>query len=186
MLLNCVVGEDSWESLGLQEDPTSPSWRKSVLNIHWKDWLETPILWPPDAKNWVIWKDPDAGKDWGQEEKGTTEDEIVWWHHRLNGHEFGWTMRVGDGQGGLACCCSWHRRVQHDWVTELNWTDVQNCLSGVYRADWFHFQFWISRKDLLDNLCPMKHQVTLETMSESWIVIHSLLMVLFCVETMTS
>ena len=67
---------------------------------------ETPILWPPDAKSWLIWKDPDAGKDWSQEEKGTTEDEMVGWHHRLNGHEFGQDLGVGDGQGGLACCSS--------------------------------------------------------------------------------
>ena len=65
---------------------------------------ETPILCPPDAKSWLIWKDPDAGKDWGQEEKGMTEDEMVGWHHRLNGHGFGWTLGVGDGQGGLVCC----------------------------------------------------------------------------------
>ena len=62
---------------------------------------ETPILWPPDAKSWLIWKDTDAGNDWGQEEKGTREDEMVGWHHRLNGHGFGWTPAVGDGQGGL-------------------------------------------------------------------------------------
>ena len=68
--------------------------------------VETPILWPPDANNWLIWKDPDAGKDWGQEEKGTTEDEMVGWHHRLDGHGFVWTLRVGDGQGGLVCCGS--------------------------------------------------------------------------------
>ena len=58
---------------------------------------ETPIVWPPDAKSWLIWIDPDAGKDWGQEEKGTTEDEMVAWHHRHNGHGFGWTTGVGDG-----------------------------------------------------------------------------------------
>ena len=83
---------------------------------------EAPIVWPPDGKSWLIWKDPDAGKDWGQEEKGTTEDEMVGWHHRLNGHGFGWTPGVGDGQGGLACCSSWGCRVGHDWATELNWT----------------------------------------------------------------
>ena len=82
---------------------------------------ETPILWPPHAKSWLISKDPDAGKDWGQEEKGMTEEEMVGWHHRLNGHGFGWTSGAGDGQGGLACCGSWDRRVGHDWVTELNW-----------------------------------------------------------------
>ena len=68
--------------------------------------LKFPILWPPDVKSWVIGKDSDAGKDLGQEEKGTTEDEMVGWHHRLNGHGFGWTLGVGDGQGGLACCGS--------------------------------------------------------------------------------
>ena len=62
---------------------------------------ETPVLWPPHAKSWLIGKDPDAGRDWGQEEKGTTEDEMAVWHHRLNGHEFAWTLGVGDGQGGL-------------------------------------------------------------------------------------
>ena len=68
---------------------------------------ETSILWPPDAKSWLIWKYPDAGKDWRREEKRMTEDETVGWHHRLNGHEVGWTPGVGDGQGGLACCSSW-------------------------------------------------------------------------------
>ena len=68
---------------------------------------ETPVLWPPNVKSWLIWKDPDVGKDWGQEEKGTTEDEIVGWHHHLNGHEFELTPGVGDGQRGQACCGSW-------------------------------------------------------------------------------
>ena len=65
---------------------------------------ETPILLPPDVKSWLIWEDPDAGKDWGQEEKGTTEDEMAGWHYPLNGHEFEWTPGVGDGQGSLVCC----------------------------------------------------------------------------------
>ena len=84
---------------------------------------ETPILWPPDAKCWLIWKDPDAGKDWGQEEKGTTDDEIVGWHHRLNGHGFGWTPRIGDGQGGPASCGSWGRK-ESDMTEWLNWTEL--------------------------------------------------------------
>ena len=85
---------------------------------------ETPIIWPPHAKSWFIEKDPDAGKDWGQEEKGMTEDEMVGWHHRLNGHGFGWTPGVGDWQEGLACWGSWGHRVGHHWVTELNWTEL--------------------------------------------------------------
>ena len=86
---------------------------------------QTPTLWPPHEKSWLIWKYPDAGKDWGQEEKGTTEDEMVGWHHRLDGHGFGWTPGVGDGQGVLACCDSWGHRVGHDWATELNWTELK-------------------------------------------------------------
>jgi len=81
---------------------------------------ETPILWPPDAKSWLIWKDPDAGKDWGWEEKGTTEDEMVGWHQWLNGHGFGWTLAVGDGQGGLVCCGPWGRK-ESDTTERLNW-----------------------------------------------------------------
>ena len=68
---------------------------------------ETPILWPPHVRSWFIGKDPDAGRDWRQEEKGTTENEMVGWHHRLNGHGFRWTLGVGEGQGDLVCCGSW-------------------------------------------------------------------------------
>ena len=84
---------------------------------------ETLILWPPDAKSWLMWKDPDAGKGWEQEEKGTTEDEMVGWHHRLNGHGFGWTPGVGDGQGGLACCGSGGHK-ELDMTEQLNWTEL--------------------------------------------------------------
>ena len=84
---------------------------------------ETPILWPPDEKSWIMWKDPDAGKDWGQEEKGTTKDEMAGWHHRLDGHRFGWTPGVGDGQEGLACCNSWGCK-ELDTTERLNWTEI--------------------------------------------------------------
>ena len=118
MLLNGGV-EDSWESLDCKEiQPVHPKGDQSWVFIgrtHAE--AETPILWPPHTKSWLIGKDPDAGRDWGQEEKGTTEDEMAGWLHRLNAHEFGWTPGVGDGQGGLACCNSWG----HNWVTELNW-----------------------------------------------------------------
>ena len=80
---------------------------------------ETPILWPPHVKSWLTRKDPNSGRDWGQEEKGMTEDEMAGWHYWLDRHEFEWTLGFGDGQGGLACCDSWGRRVGHDWVTEL-------------------------------------------------------------------
>ena len=82
---------------------------------------ETLILWPRDGKNWLIGKDPEAGKDWRQEEKGTTEDEMVAWHHWFNGHEFEQTLGVGDGQGSLACCSPWGRK-ESDRTEWLNWT----------------------------------------------------------------
>ena len=85
---------------------------------------ETPILWPPNVKSWLIWKDPDAGKDWWQEEKGIIEDKVGW-HHRLNGHGFGWTPGVSDGQGGLACCGSWGHK-KSDVTEWLNWTELMH------------------------------------------------------------
>ena len=83
---------------------------------------ETPILWPSEAKNWLIWKDHDAGKVWKQEEKGMTEGEMAGWHHWLDGHESEWTSGVGDGQGGLACCDSWGCK-ELDTTEWLNWTE---------------------------------------------------------------
>ena len=86
--------------------------------------VETPILWSPDAKSWLIGKDSDAGRDWGQEEKGTTEDEMAGWHHRLDGCEFEWTLGVGDGQGGLACCSSWGHK-ESDTTELVNWSELK-------------------------------------------------------------
>ena len=85
--------------------------------------VETPILWPPHEKSWLIGKDPEAGRDWGQEEKGTTEDEMAGWHHLLDAHEFGWTPGVGDGQGGLDCCYSCGCKGS-DTTERLNWTEA--------------------------------------------------------------
>ena len=84
---------------------------------------ETPILWPLHEKSWLIRKDPNAGKDWGQEEKGTTEDEMAGWHHRLDGHGFGYTLGVRDGQGGLACCDSWGHK-ESGTTEQLNRTEL--------------------------------------------------------------
>ena len=84
---------------------------------------ETPILWPPDVQSWLIWKDPEAGTDWGQEEKWMTEDEMAGWHHWLNGHGFGWILGVDDGQGGLICCSSWGCK-ESDMPERLNWTEL--------------------------------------------------------------
>ena len=120
MVLNCGVGEDSWESLGLQGDPTSPFWDFFGRN---DAKAETPVLWPPHEKSWLFGKDFDAGRDWGQEEKGMTEDEMAGWHHRLDGCGFEWTPGVGDGQGGLVCCNSWGCK-ESDTTEQLNWTEL--------------------------------------------------------------
>ena len=83
---------------------------------------ETPVLWPPHVKSWLIGKDSDAGRDWGQEEKGTTEDEMAGWHHQVDGCESEWITGVGDGQGGLACCDSWGRK-ESDTTEWLTWNE---------------------------------------------------------------
>ena len=117
----------------LEKTLESPLECKKIQPVHSKgdqSWVfigrtgadaETPILWPPDAKSWLIWKDPDSGKDWRQEEKGMTENEMVGWHHWFNGHGFGKTPGVGDGQGGLVCCDSWSHK-ELDRTERLNWT----------------------------------------------------------------
>ena len=118
-----VVLEKTLESpLDYKEiQPVYPKADQSWIFIGRTD-ADTLILWPPDAKNWLIGKDPDAGRDWGQEEKGMTEDEMVAWHHRLKGHEFEQALGAGDGQGGLACCSPWGRR-ESDMTEQLNWTE---------------------------------------------------------------
>ena len=112
------------ESIDCKEiQPVRPKGNQSWVFIGRTDAeAETPILWPPHAKSWLIGKDPDAGRDWGQEEKGTREDEMAGCHHWLDGQEFGWTLGVGDGQGGLACCDSWGRK-ESDTTEQLNWTE---------------------------------------------------------------
>ena len=106
---------------------------------------ETPILWPPDEKSWLIWKDPDAGRDWGQEEKGKIEDEMAGWHHWLNGHESGWILGVGDGQGGLACCRPWGCK-ESDTTERLNWTEGTSC-DGIIQ--YLSFSDWLSSFNLM-------------------------------------
>ena len=124
-----VVLENIFESpLDCKEiQPVHPKGNQSWIFIRRTDAeAEAPILWPPDAKNWLIWKDPDAGKDWRWEEKGTTEYEMFEWHHWLNRHEFEWTLGIGNGQGAWRSAIhgvskSWTRL--SDW-TELNWTEM--------------------------------------------------------------
>ena len=127
----------------LEKTPESPLGSRETQPVHpkgdqsWVFTAETPILWPPDAKSWLIWKDTDAGKDWGQEEKGMTEDEMVGWHHWLNGHGFGWTPGVGDGQGGLACCSSCVCK-ESDMTEQLNWTELKSSLHYSFK-----FHVWL-------------------------------------------
>ena len=124
-----VVLEKTLESpLDCKEiQPVHPTGNQSWIFIGRTDVeAETPILWLPDVKSWLIWKDPDAGKDWRREKKGMTEDEMVRWHHQLNVHVFEQALGVGDGQGGLACCSPWGCKESYrtEWVTELNWTEL--------------------------------------------------------------
>ena len=110
---------------------------------------ETPMLWPPDAKNRLTGKDPDAGKDWRWEEKGMTEDEMVGWHHRLDGHEFEQVLGVGDGQGGLACCSPWGCK-ESDTTEPLNWTD--SYIPGTWPCLANMLSHLIPARDLWDSI----------------------------------
>ena len=133
-MLWTVVLEKSLESpLDCKEiQPVHPKGNQSWIFIGRTDAkAETPIPWPPDVKNWLIWKDPDAGKDWRWEEKGTTEDEMVGWLHRLNGHEFEWALGVGDGQWGLTCCNPWSCK-ESDMTEQLNWIELNSWLKTCH------------------------------------------------------
>ena len=136
--------EESWApknwciwTVVLEKILESPLDCKEIQPVHSKgdqSWMffgrndakaETPVLWPPHGNSWLIGIDSDAERDWGQEEKGTTEDEMAGWHHRLDGREFELTPRVDDGQGGLACCNSWGHK-ESDMSEQLNWTNLKS------------------------------------------------------------
>ena len=153
----------------LEKAPESPLDSK-VKPVHLKGdqpWIfiertdaeaETPILWPPDVKSWLIWKDPDAGKDWGQEEKGTTEDEMVGWHHQHNGHGSGWTLGVGEGQGGLACWGSWSHK-ELDTTEWLNWTEQWKHWQTFF--SWAPKSLWMVTVAMkLKNTCSLEEAMT--------------------------
>ena len=135
-------GEEGWDpknwcfwTVVLEKTPESPLDCKEIQPVYSRgdqSWVffesndakaETPVLWPPNVKSWLIGKDSDAGRDWGQKEKGMTEDEMAGWHHQLEGHEFEWTPGVGDGQRVLACCDSWVFK-ELDTTEQLNWTEL--------------------------------------------------------------
>ena len=112
--------------------PVNPKGNQSWIFIGRTDVeAETPILWPPHAKSWLIWKDPDTAKDRGQEEKGMTEDEMVGWHHQLSGHEFEQAPGIGDGQGSLACYSPWGCK-ESDMTEWLNWTEGSLSVQTLY------------------------------------------------------
>ena len=133
MHLNCVVLEKTLKSpLDCKEiKPVKPKGNQSLIFIERTEAEnKTPILWPPDAKNWLIGKDRDAGKDWKQE-KGVTQDEMVGRHHRLNGHEFEQASGAGDGQGSLACFSPWSRK-ESDVTEQPNWTELSSVVNGFH------------------------------------------------------
>ena len=124
-----VVFKKTLESpLACQIKPVNPKGNQSWIFIGRIDIkAETPILWPPAVKSQFLRKDPYAGKDWGQEEKGTTEDEMVGWHHRLNGHEFEQALGVSAGQESLVCCSPWGHK-ESDRTEWLNWTEIPSIM----------------------------------------------------------
>ena len=117
--------------------PVNPKGNQSWIFIG--SFTETPILWPPDAKNWLIGKDPDVEKDWRREEKGRTEDEMVGWHHQLDGHAFEQDLGVGDRQGSLACCSPWGCK-KLDTTEQLNWTELAmlNSWPKLFKGDFLN------------------------------------------------
>ena len=134
--------ESPLDCKGIQ--PVNPKGNQSWIFIGRTDVeAEALVLWSPDLKNWPIGKDPDAGKDWRQEEKGRTEDEMVGWHHQLNGHEFDQAPGVGDGQGSLAFCSPWGLK-ELDTTERLNWTDnpAIAVLGFYFFLRFFEFYFW--------------------------------------------
>ena len=146
MLLNYGVGGDSWESfLDFKEiKPANPKGNQSWIFIGRTDAeAETTIHWPLNEKNWLIGKDPDAGKDWRQAEKGMTEDEMVGWHHWLDGHEFEQALGVGDGQGGLVCCSLWGHEESGttEWLNWIDWLPSETKSGRSQNSLWLLFPF---------------------------------------------
>ena len=178
--------EESWAlknwcfwTVVLEKTLESPLDRKEIQPVHSKEdqpWVffgrndaeaETSVLWPPHAKSWLIGKDCDAGRDWGQEEKGMTEDEMAGWHYWLDGHEFEWTPRVGDGQGGLVCCSSWSRK-ESDTTEWLNWPEFMK-KTEHRRID--AFELWLWEKILARPLDCKEIQPVHPKGDQSWVFI---------------
>ena len=151
MLLNCGVGEDSWESLGLQGDPTSPFWRRSVLGVLWKNWCWSwnSNTLATSCEELTYWKRLMLGGIGGRRRRGS-QDETAGWHHWLDGHESEWTLGVVDGQGGLACCDSWGRK-ELDMTEWQNWTELKmHVACAIFHFlnenDWYNQLEFISQE----------------------------------------
>ena len=163
---------------------------RNISNLRYADDIEaeTPILWPPNAKSWLIWKDPNAGKDWGQEEKGTTEDEIVGWHPQFNGHGFEWILRVGDGQEGLTCCSSWGCK-ELDTNERLNWTELKaqrgvdsgRCLGNCMLRQLYGPISSTSDPHLFISVMGILDYLNKQNSHKHWILISFLTEILFCI-----
>ena len=151
----------------LEKTPESPLDCKETKPVHPKrnqSWifierLMLKLKLQYFAKNWLIRKDPEARKNWRQEEKGMTEDEMVGWHHQINGHEFEQGPGVGDGQGSLVCCSPWGCRVGHDWVTELNWTEMF-LMTTLYIEVWFQYTKRLQKQPLVA-ICSASYMLTI-------------------------
>ena len=155
----------------LEKTLESPLDCKEIQPVHSEDqpWdffgrndakMETPVLWPPHVKSWLIGKDFDDGRDWGQEEKGTTEDRMAGWHHWLDGREFGWTLGVGDGQGGLVCFDSWGCK-ESDTTERLNWTEL-NWIGLVSKPVEDRWEDRVEASDLVAVVCIFFQRVPLQ------------------------
>ena len=153
MLSHCGAREDSWESLGQQGDQgNQPLIRIGRTDAEGK----TLVLWPPDVKSQLTWKDPDTGKDWGQKEKGMTENEMVGWHHWFNEHEFEQTLGDSEGQRSLVCCSSWGHKESDTTYSPNN----KNCITDtIFLSLW---QCWLKFLNLFFSSCFVSAGVQLQ------------------------
>ena len=173
MFLNCGAGEDSWEAQSILTE-ISPGCSLEGLTLKLKLQYFGHIM-----EELTHWKDSDAGRDWGQEEKGMTEDEMAGWHHWLHGHEFEWTLGVGDGQGGLACCDSWGRK-ESDTTEQLNWTELKKerweqkwtllqAASGWKRSTHLDLEDWLESGEKIKKLHPCITLTSRWSMNENYL-----------------
>ena len=184
-----LVCEESWApknwcfwTVVLEKTLESPLDCKEIQPVHFEGnqpWdffgrndskAETPVLWPPHVKSWLIGKESDAGRDWGQEEKRMTKDEMAGWHHWLDGRESGWTLGVGDGQGGLACCNSWGHKESD--TTESDWSDLIWSDESLDIINIFCFVFLLKKIKINWIPCDKAYNISLHSFHKAiWIIL---------------